>query len=525
MVFGFHPYWNGSSYLNYQWNLLSDLCYFSYEVDPSTGDPVTYYDWLTDPVIDSAQANGVRVHLCATIFSGHAAFFTNLSARQNLISQLIALVQQRNADGVNMDIEAMPSSVSDSVSAFMKDLSNQLKAAVPGAKVSIDLPGVDWNDDFQVALMSDYVDWFFVMAYDYYWSGSGFAGPVSPLYSMVSDYNYSLSRTVSAYEKAGMEPGKFILGIPYYGRRWKTQSDAIPSPTTGGSSAVTYSNVRTNSSVYSTANYTWEPNSSSSAYIFFQNDSWNQCFIGLERDLRKKYDIVNYRDLAGIGIWALGYDNGYPDLWQAISDKFSDCFIPLNYDTIYDSGGPTWNYYGDEDYTMTINHGFNDLRYLTFTDLNLESTFDSLWLYAGPDTTFPFLGGFSGETGPGTVSSQNGAFTLKFKSDEIYNFSGWKAVFHNGSLGEEENCFNKINNISIFPNPSKDWITISFPDGFDYRTIIFYDYSGRKMEEEKLRESNNQSIEFNVMNWPAGIYSMVLIDNQGNRVAVKFVKN
>src|SRR3954467_5558127 len=28
-VFGWNPYWMGSSYLNYDWSLLSDLCHFS----------------------------------------------------------------------------------------------------------------------------------------------------------------------------------------------------------------------------------------------------------------------------------------------------------------------------------------------------------------------------------------------------------------------------------------------------------------------------------------------------------------
>jgi hypothetical protein len=72
MVFGYHPYWMGYSYLNYHWNLLSDLCFFSYEVDASTGNPVTTHNWLTAPVVDSALAHDVRVHLCVTLFSGHA---------------------------------------------------------------------------------------------------------------------------------------------------------------------------------------------------------------------------------------------------------------------------------------------------------------------------------------------------------------------------------------------------------------------------------------------------------------------
>ena len=39
--------------------------------------------------------------------------------------------------------------------------------------------------------------------------------------------------------------------------------------------------------------------------------------------LRKKYDYALSNNLKGIGIWALGYDNGYNDLWKVIEDKFS----------------------------------------------------------------------------------------------------------------------------------------------------------------------------------------------------------
>lgn len=74
-VFGYFPYWAGSNYLNYQWDLLSDFCFFSYEVDPLTGNALNLYDWETSPAIDSALANNVKVHLCVTLFSNHHTFF------------------------------------------------------------------------------------------------------------------------------------------------------------------------------------------------------------------------------------------------------------------------------------------------------------------------------------------------------------------------------------------------------------------------------------------------------------------
>jgi hypothetical protein len=524
IVFGFHPYWAGSDYLNYQWNLLSDLCYFSYEVDPSTGEAVTIHDWLTDPAIDSAMAHGVKVHLCATIFSGHSVFFHNLSARQNLINNLISLVQQRNAGGINMDIEAMPSSLGDSVTAFMRELSVQLKATLPAAGLSIDLPAMDWGNDFQIDSLSNWVDWYFIMGYDYYWNGSSQAGPVSPLYSLTPGYDFSLSRTVSAYETAGMDPGKMILGVPYYGRQWKTSSNTIPSGTLASGIALTYANIRSNSGNYNPLTYYWEPNSFSSCYIFYQNSNWNQCFIGLDHDLRKKYDIINYRDLAGIGIWALGYDDGYTELWQAISDKFSDCYIPSVFDTLYDSGGPAWHYYTDEAYSLTIDHGFNDSRYLEFLDFNLEEGFDSLWLYAGPDTTFPFLGGFSGSANPGSFSSVNGAFTLRFNSDPMMNAPGWTAVYHDGSLGTG-NISLENEELQVYPNPADDYINVSLPSGNDFDKLLVIDFSGRIFIRLELAGNPDpDKIQIVTTDWPAGIYIIILSNCRGEYNSIRFIK-
>lgn len=522
IVFGFHPYWAGSDYLNYQWNLLSDLCYFAYEVDPSTGDPVSYHGWLTDPAIDSAKANGVKVHLCATIFSGHNTFFTSLSSRQNLIGHLVSLAQQRNADGVNMDIETVPAYLRDSITAFMRDLSIQLKTIMPEAKISLDLPAVDWGPSFNINGLDPYIDFFFVMGYDYYWNSSADAGPVSPLYSLTSGYDVSLSRTISVFESAGVKQAKFILGIPYYGRQWKTESGNIPSPILANGSALTYANIR-NSSTYNLSDYYWEPNSFSSCYIFFQNDNWNQCFIGLDRDLRKKYDIVNYRDLAGIGIWALGYDNGYPDLWRAISDKFSDCFIPLAYDTLYDSGGPAWNYDNGENFIMTIDQGFNDLRWLSFINFNLEEGYDSLWLYAGPDTTYALLGGFSGGTNPGTFSSVNGSFTLRFDSDGLQNALGWMAVYHDGSIGIHDQINNAKIDILLYPNPAKERVDVIIPGGFGSGMLIINDLLGQIIQRREIYPGPVQeTITLDIADWQPGIYSF-LFTRDDDLVAAKLM--
>jgi len=143
IVFGYHTYWTGNAYLNYQWNLLSDLCYFSYDVDPATGMPLTIHEWLTDPAIDSAMTNGVRTHLCATLFSGHGTFFSNPVSRQTLIDSLIALVEIRNGNGINLDFEAVPAAYGSDMVDFTIDLAQQYHSVNPDGIVSMAIPSVD----------------------------------------------------------------------------------------------------------------------------------------------------------------------------------------------------------------------------------------------------------------------------------------------------------------------------------------------------------------------------------------------
>ena len=454
-VFGYFPYWAGSNYLNYQWNLLSDLCYFSYEVDPASGNPITIYEWNTSPAIDSALANDVKVHLCVTLFSGHSTFFNSMAAQQTLISNVITLIQDRGAHGVNMDVEALPSSLGNAFTDFIIDLTDQVHNAIPGCEVSIASPAVNWSGTFNIPVLNQHIDFFMVMGYDYYWNGSSQAGPVSPLYSMAGNYDYNFSKTISYYQSQGVDADKILMGVPYYARQWPTEGQYAPSNTTGSGTAFTYRYVKLNSSGnYSVENRNLEPNSFST-YYSFNSGGWNQCFLNEVYDLGKKYDIVNRRNLGGIGIWALGYDDGYTELWNLIADKFSSEALTPEADTIYDSGGPAFNYYNDEIYLYTISAPEQKTIQLTFEFLDLEPEYDSLWIYDGPDTTALLLGAYSGIDDPGTLISISNYLTLKFSSDVGITAQGWKAIyqFNPPSATNEKPISNQDEIIFVYPNP------------------------------------------------------------------------
>jgi spore germination protein YaaH len=431
IVFGYHPSWVGSTYLNYRWDLLSDLCYFSYEVDSLTGNAVTTHSWATAAVVDTAMAHGVRVHLCVTLMDGLTYFLTHTTPQQTLITNLINLVQSRGADGVNIDFEGVPSSQKTNLTTFLTNLCTQMHNAIPGSKVSIAAPAVNWSGTFDVAALNPYLDWFVIMGYDYYWSGSSTAGPNSGLYSMTCATYDNLSRSITYYLNAGASNSKLVMALPYYGREWHTTSSTVPSSTIAGtSSSRTYKVVRDNvSGYYSTANKHWESNSFTPYYVFNDGSAWHQCFADNEKSLAYRYDMIYMRDIAGIGIWALGYDDTYTELWDLIESKLTNCRTVPCTDTIYDLGGPGCAHFDNENFTYTIAPDGASGLTLDFSSFDLESGWDSLWIYDGPSIASPKIGGYSSTLSPGNIIASGNSLTLKFHSDNATTHAGWQAIW------------------------------------------------------------------------------------------------
>jgi small-conductance mechanosensitive channel len=48
-----------------------------------------------------------------------------------------------------------------------------------------------------------------------------------------------------------------------------------------------------------------------------------ECWFDNASSLEKKYNLALSYGLKGIGIWALGYDNGYADFWQLLDNRFT----------------------------------------------------------------------------------------------------------------------------------------------------------------------------------------------------------
>jgi len=510
IVFGWHPYWMGSAYTGYDYSLLSDVSYFSYEVDTATGSYKNLHDWKTTNLVPLAKNAGARVNLCVTLFSGHAAVLGNPARRATLIDSLVALIRLRNADGVNVDFEAVPASQRANLTAFMIDLARQFHTRIPGSQVSMAIPAVDWSNVFDVATMAHDVDLFIIMGYDYHWSTSPGTGPVSPKNNGAIWSPYDVTRSVNSYLAKGIPPTRLCLGLPYYGLDWACHDTTLGATTIGAGKAVLYSSARTNAEDHGRR---WEYQSSTPYYLYRSDTTWHQAWYDDDESLGMKYDMVTMKNLAGIGIWALGYDAGRSELWDLLREKFTTCGASPCVGTMSDMGGPAGNYYGGEHYTFVI--APRDARSVALTFENFDVADDRLRLYDGTSTSAPMLGEFTGAQNPGTVTATSGSMTVEFESNDTLTAPGWNAHWLCSTLpsGVDATAHEAAPSITLTaaPNPTMDAVTIGYTLPTDAPVRLrFFDLLGAEVITMDLgprsRGRHTAVLDFRDGSLPPGAY-------------------
>lgn len=307
--YGFHPYWAPDSILkHYRWEALSTLAYFGAEIDPLTGNIAATNKWRTTKMVDSAHAHGVKVHLTAILFSKHDSLFVNTARWTNAISKLLSLARERSAQGLNIDFEAVPSRLRDPLTTFVGALRD---SAGGDFEIVIDLPAVDWNKAFDVVALSNDVDRFFLMGYDYHWRTSPTAGAVAPLYGS----GLSISRSIKTYIDAGVDRAKLILGLPWYGYDWPSEDVSIGAGTLGAGSSVTSSYAIGQAQIHGER---YDPLSVSKYYTYIRNDTVHQVWYDDDSTLSVKYQYAVDEGLAGVGYWATSYAATRAEFWDVI---------------------------------------------------------------------------------------------------------------------------------------------------------------------------------------------------------------
>ncbi len=334
-VLGWYPSWDKDLHKNLNYSLLKTIAYFSYELDPHTGNPKTIHDWETTPVIDSAKVHGNNVLLTVTNFgnSNNRKFLKNNSAVLTLIDQIKQLLKKQNAQGVCIDFEGVLKSQKNDFSSFITLLNQELKKVNKDYLIYLTVPAVDWEKYLDFEVLIPIVDQFAIMGYDYYGISSKAAGPVAPLNSGKIWDPYNLTTSVDFYLANKVPPSQLILALPFYGYIWNTKSGERGSKVEKNIGPRTFDYIKTEmTNANATARYDSISQSVWYSYIIDDNgkNQFRQCWVDSEYSMSAKLDLIKNKGINGMGIWALGYDKGYPDFWRAIEVSFCRVTPPPN---------------------------------------------------------------------------------------------------------------------------------------------------------------------------------------------------
>lgn len=347
IIYGYLPYWTLDQAKYFQYDVITDISYFGLHIDEN-GDFISiqngeyvpgYNNWKNNPELKKiiAEAKLHNVNFSPTIIS-HVDEVSDkfLDCREcwdNLADNIIAELDAYGLKDVNLNFEYAeytPKEKAQQYTQFVKFLNEKLDEHFGDSTlvVSTFADSVVKDRVTDIEGLSKAADLLFIMAYDFHRPTSDSAGPVAPIGGKGVHAEYDIETMIRDY-RSFTPPNKIILGVPYYGYNWVVERDEEYAKRISGSETRGYSQSQTYEYIMETVikvkpEIKWDSLAKSPyfTYISPETRSIREVYFDNVDSLRIKYEMVKNLDLAGVGIWALGYDGGYGDLWNLLDEEF-----------------------------------------------------------------------------------------------------------------------------------------------------------------------------------------------------------
>lgn len=115
--------------------------------------------------------------------------------------------------------------------------------------------------------------------------------------------------------------------------------------------------------------------------------------------------------------------------YQLINNNPNTTTLTAASGNFYDSGGQNGNYSDDERTLYLFSPTGASSVTLNFSQFDLESNWDYLYIYDGNSLSSPLIGTYTGTTSPGTITSSGGSLLVELRSDCATNNAGWAATW------------------------------------------------------------------------------------------------
>lgn len=274
---------------------------------------------ITHDFVEEMHQKGLTV---TPFYSNHWDRELGNAALDNMhtvTDKLAAAIIEYNLDGINIDIENVSEQYRDQYTAFVKLLREKLPGRIIAVSVAANPYNwtTGWHGSYDYTALAQYSDYLMIMAYDESYEGSD-PGAVASLNFIERSILYALQR---------VSGDKLVLGVPLYGRFWKT-GDAV------GGYGITMNDVETLIGLYPDAAVRYD-NTVHAAEVTVNLTADFKLWGGRTMtpgsytiwydslpSLEKKINLVNAYGLKGLGTWALGQEKA--DFWQMCGETLEN---------------------------------------------------------------------------------------------------------------------------------------------------------------------------------------------------------
>ncbi|HPT82434.1 MAG TPA: glycoside hydrolase family 18 protein [Limnochordia bacterium] len=257
---------------------------------------------------------------------GFSDLASSRASRAQFAAEAASWIGRYNLDGIDIDweypvgppggqeIKSRPEDGENYV-RLLGDLRRELNtlSAKLGRPLTLTtaVPALAWFVQVvDVARVQEQVDYLKLMAYDFYGGWSATTGHAANLFSNPQDpAGWSGDQAVELYLKAGVQPGKLLLGVPFYARAWRgvePKNNGLFQPFSSAAYAHGLSYNELKERFLTDPSYVrhWD-DTAKAAYLYNGSE-----FISYEdaQSLGHKAAYARRRGLAGLMIWEYGHD-------------------------------------------------------------------------------------------------------------------------------------------------------------------------------------------------------------------------
>ena len=384
VVFGFLPWWMLNTVNStIDLDLLTHIAIFDFACDSFGNFPTDAYgDTTAYPVgwpnawvniLNRAHNKGVKLLISISSLEFDKDIMHNIlhdtTAGNNLIKNTAKLIKRYNLDGVILNFEhPYDDDKGEVMNLFTQKMNDYLKENIGSEQVlTFAAPPINWGKRWNLPGLIEATDFLVVMGYDFWWSGSEDTGPCAPIFGG----NYNILKTLDDTETGYgyCDHSKLVLVYPYYGFTWEVNESekSIPhaTPLAPGTHIV-YSSIV---SKYQNYGVFWDPATNEPFTYYKSGENWYQSWCDNTISLNNKQGIIIDYGLTGTGMWALGYDSAYDDLWNIYRENYYVFSNSLNMDNFESGKGRFYR-------KPTFSGSTQGISIDSYTEISSETAYD-----------------------------------------------------------------------------------------------------------------------------------------------------